>query len=321
MTLTKGQRLAQYEILSPLGSGGMGEVYRARDLGSIATSRSRSWPTHVAADPEMRRRFETEARAVAALSHPCILAIYELAVVDGVPVAVMELLEGETLRAAARDRARSRGARRSEIGAVDRRRPRGRARASGVIHRDLKPENVFLTTDGAVKILDFGLALQRLELPDVAGDGPTLAHTAHGVVLGTFGYMSPEQVTGERVDGRSDIFALGCVLYEMLGGRRLFAGDTPQEVIAEPDARPRAGAVGASTRGAPPELRAIVVAVRSSAIRRGASSRRATWRWRCARCSPGRPRRRRAAAGRERAASRSRSCRSSTPASIRSSST
>jgi eukaryotic-like serine/threonine-protein kinase len=230
-TLSSGARLAQYEIIEPIGSGGMGEVYRARDPRLDRDVAIKVMAPHVASDPEMRRRFETEARAIAALSHPCILAIHELAVVDGLPVAVMELLEGHSLRA------------RLKQGPVPWRETvhiaasiaegLAAAHARGVIHRDLKPENVFLTNDGAVKILDFGLALRRLELPALDGDGPTLARTAPNVVLGTLGYMSPEQVTGDRVDGRSDLFALGCVLYEMLSGRPLFAGSTPQEIVAQ----------------------------------------------------------------------------------------
>ena len=206
-TLSTGARLAQYEIVEPIGSGGMGEVYRARDSRLDRDVAIKVMAPHVAADPEMRRRFETEARAIAALSHSSIVAIHELAVVDDVPVAVMELLEGHTLRArlkqgplAWRDAVQIAASIADGLAA---------AHARGIIHRDLKPENVFLTNDGAVKILDFGLALRRLELPTLDSDGPTLAHTAPHVVLGTFGYMSPEQVTGERVDGRSDLFALG----------------------------------------------------------------------------------------------------------------
>jgi len=230
-TLAAGARLAQYEILEPIGSGGMGEVYRARDPRLARDVAIKVMAPHVAADPEMRRRFETEARAIAALSHPSILAIHELAVVDGVPVAVMELLEGHTLRSRLKQGsipwrdAVNIGAAIAEGLAV--------AHARGVIHRDLKPENVFLTNDGSVKILDFGLALRRLELPSVYSDGPTMARTAPHVVLGTLGYMSPEQVMGDRIDGRSDLFALGCVLYEMLSGRALFAGSTPQEIVAQ----------------------------------------------------------------------------------------
>jgi len=254
-TLSAGARLAQYEIIEPIGSGGMGEVYRARDPRLDRDVAIKVMAPHVAADPEMRRRFETEARAIAALSHPSILAIHELAVVDGVPVAVMELLEGQTLRArikqgplAWRDAVRIGAAIADGLAA---------AHARGVIHRDLKPENVFLTNDGAVKILDFGLALRRLELPALTGDGPTLVRTAPHVVLGTLGYMSPEQVTGERVDGRSDIFALGCVLYEIVSGRALFGGSTPQEIVAQL-MHDRVSELSDFDAAAPRELRPIV---------------------------------------------------------------
>jgi serine/threonine protein kinase/Tfp pilus assembly protein PilF len=227
MPLSPGQRFAQYEIVSRLGSGGMGEVYRARDLRLDREVAVKVMADHIAADPEMRRRFETEAKAVAALSHPSILSIHELIIIEGVPVAVMELLEGETLR----DRLAGGAMPWQEAVRIAAAIADGlsAAHAKGVVHRDLKPENVFLTSAGLVKILDFGLALQRLE-DDTAA--VTVARTAQGVVLGTFGYMSPEQVMGERVDGRSDVFATGCILYEMLTGRRRFAGATPQEVIA-----------------------------------------------------------------------------------------
>jgi len=252
MSLSKGQRLAQYEVVSPLGSGGMGEVYRARDLRLDREVAIKVMAEHVAADPEMRRRFETEAKAVAALSHPGILSIYELIMVEGIPVAVMELLEGETLR------------QRLSRGAIEWREAirigsavaegLAAAHAKGVVHRDLKPENVFLTSAGLVKILDFGLALQRL---DPVSATATIARTAQGVILGTFGYMSPEQVLGERVDGRSDVFAAGCVLYEMLTGRALFTGATPQEIIASL-MHDRGSEIGDFDPAAPSELRAVV---------------------------------------------------------------
>src|SRR5688572_3802470 len=196
-TLAPGSRLAQYEIVSTVGSGGMGVVYRARDTRLGRDVALKVMAPHIASDPLMRTRFETEARAVASLSHPGILSIYELAVADGVPYAVMELLEGRNLRERIskgplpwREAVEIAAAIADGLAA---------AHAKGIVHRDLKPENVFLTSDGHVKILDFGLALQRL---DAAGpDRPTVAQTAHGMVLGTFGYMSPEQVTGETVDG------------------------------------------------------------------------------------------------------------------------
>ena len=229
--MTPGHRIAQYEILGPLGSGGMGQVYKARDARLDREVAVKVMAPHIASDPEMRRRFETEARAIAALSHPNIISIYELAIVDDIPVAVMELLEGRNLRERLREGplpwrdAVQVAAATAEALAV--------AHAKGVIHRDLKPENVFLTLDDQVKILDFGLALQRLESPTLSADGVTIAQTARGIVLGTFGYMSPEQVTGDRVDGRTDIFAVGCLLYEMIRGERLFQGSTPQETVAK----------------------------------------------------------------------------------------
>jgi serine/threonine-protein kinase len=230
----------------------MGEVYRATDLRLERDVAIKVMAKHIAADPAMRQRFETEARAVAALSHPSIMAIHELGVVEGVPFAVMELLEGQTLRA------------RLQNGPVPWREAATivatiadgltAAHVKGIIHRDLKPENIFLTSDGAVKVLDFGLALQRFD----AGELPTgMLPTAPGTILGTFGYMSPEQVTGERIDARSDIFALGCVLFELLTGRRLFPGATPQEVVAHviAESRPGLSTIDAS---APAEMKAIV---------------------------------------------------------------
>jgi eukaryotic-like serine/threonine-protein kinase len=223
MVLTAGSRLLQYEIVSAVGSGGMGVVYRARDTRLGRDVALKVMAPHIASDPTMRTRFETEARAVASLSNPGILSIYELGVAEGIPFAVMELLEGKNLRE------------RITAGALPWREAceiaaaiadaLGAAHAKGIVHRDLKPENVFLTTDGHVKILDFGLALHRL---DVGSEGPTMARTMAGTILGTFGYMSPEQVMGEHVDGRTDVFALGCLLYEMLSGRQLFTGSTPQ---------------------------------------------------------------------------------------------
>lgn len=230
MTLERGFKIAQYEILESIGSGGMGEVYRARDSRLGREVAIKVMAPHVAADPDMRRRFETEARAIAALSHSSIVAIHELAILNGLPVAVMELLEGQTLR----QRLKSGPLPWQEAAQIGAAVADGltAAHARGIVHRDLKPENVFLTKDGTVKILDFGLALRRTAMPAGLGEGPTVAHTAAHIVLGTFGYMSPEQVTGEGVDTRSDLFALGCILFEMVSGRPLFAGSTAQEVVA-----------------------------------------------------------------------------------------
>jgi eukaryotic-like serine/threonine-protein kinase len=255
MALSPGDRLAQYTIVSPLGSGGMGEIYRARDTRLDRDVAVKVMAGHIASNPEMRRRFETEAKAVAALSHPSILSIHELLILDGSPVAVMELLEGETLRARMH---RGTHPWRDAVGCVvSIAEGLAAAHAKGVIHRDLKPDNVFLTTDGSVKILDFGLALHRLDGPEGTEVALTTARTVPGTVLGTFGYMSPEQVRGERVDGRSDIFSLGCIVYEMLSGRRLFPGTTPEEIVGQLlyDSIPELSAFDPL---APPELRSIV---------------------------------------------------------------
>jgi serine/threonine protein kinase len=225
-----GTRLAHYEVIDSIGAGGMGEVYRARDSRLGREVAIKVMADHIASDPNMRRRFETEARAVAALSHPSIISIYELAIVDNAPISVMELLQGEALRARlARGPMPWRDAVQIAAAVAD---GLAAAHARGIIHRDLKPENVYLTSDGGVKILDFGLAVLRPGAQTTGPDTPTIAATAQGVVLGTLGYMSPEQVSGEHVDGRSDIFSLGCMIFEMLSGRRLFTGSTPQEVIA-----------------------------------------------------------------------------------------
>jgi serine/threonine protein kinase len=251
VTLAPGFRLAQYELTASLGAGGMGEVYRAKDLRLAREVAIKVMAPHIASDPLMRQRFEIEARAVASLSHPSIMAIHELGIAGDVPFAVMELLEGQTLRARIQEGAL--GWRDAVAIAATIADGLAAAHVKGIVHRDLKPENVFITTDGAVKILDFGLALHR----GSAGELPTGLHTAPGTVLGTFGYMSPEQVTGGRVDGRSDIFAAGCILYEMLTGRRLFDGGTPQETIAGLlHAGPRD--LSALDATAPIELRAIV---------------------------------------------------------------
>jgi eukaryotic-like serine/threonine-protein kinase len=236
MNLAQGRVLGRYEILGPLGSGGMGEVYRARDLQLKREVAVKVLPEHVAGNPDSLSRFEREALTLAQLSHPNILSIHDFGRYNGVTLAVMELLEGETLRRRIESSALS--ARRSlEIGAAI---AEGLAVAhtKGIVHRDLKPENVFITNDNQVKILDFGLA--RMDSPGLAVSGsfdslPT--ETVPGMVRGTIGYMSPEQLRGTSVDGRSDIFSLGCVLYEMLTGRRAFAkatiADTMTAILTE----------------------------------------------------------------------------------------
>ncbi len=226
-----GRTLGHYQITSLLGAGGMGEVYRARDLRLDRDVAVKILPEHLAADAEALRRFEREAKAVAALSHPNILAIHDFGNEDGVSYAVMELLKGETLGACIQRGAM--GWREAvEIGSAIAE-GLAAAHAKNIIHRDLKPENIFLTHYGQVKILDFGIArVKRAVTPDAQTLTSASETTRHGVVMGTIGYMSPEQVKGETVEAQSDIFSLGCVLYEMLSGQRPFARATTAEMIA-----------------------------------------------------------------------------------------
>ena len=221
MPLELGASLGPYVVVAPLGAGGMGEVYRARDERLGRDVAVKVLPAGLAGDPERLRRFANEARAAAAISHPNVLAVYDVETA-GTPYVVFELLEGETLREHLSGGALA-PARAVEVAAQV---ARGLAAAheKGIVHRDLKPDNVFLTRDGLVKILDFGLArvLDPPSAPELTA-APTLERTAAGVVLGTSGYMSPEQVRGLPADPRSDLFALGILLYEMLSGLRAFA--------------------------------------------------------------------------------------------------
>jgi len=229
MPLAPGVRLGPYEVVSPLGAGGMGEVYKARDPRLGRDVAIKVLPGSLASDPSRLHRFEQEARAVAALSHANILAIFDIGTGD-VPFLVTELLEGETLRAVI------------ERGPVPMRRATdialqlvaglAAAHGRGIVHRDLKPENVFLTRDGTVKILDFGLAKCETGLGGAAAADHTMAATSAGVILGTVGYMAPEQIRGEPADPRSDIFAVGTVLYEMVSGQRAFHGDSPADTMS-----------------------------------------------------------------------------------------
>jgi Tol biopolymer transport system component len=232
MPIPSGTKLGPYEIVAPVGAGGMGEVYRARDQRLGRDVAIKVLPAALSRDAERMRRFEQEARAAAALNHPNILAIFDIGTHDDSPYLVTELLEGETLRE--RMQARALSARKAVDYAQQIARGLVAAHEKGILHRDLKPENIFVTSSGQVKILDFGLA--KLIIPEGAGsasDSPTLATgTAAGVVLGTVGFMSPEQVRGLAVDARSDLFSLGTILYEMASGRRAFGGDTPADTMS-----------------------------------------------------------------------------------------
>ena len=258
MSVSPGDRLGPYELLSSVGVGGMGEVYRARD-----TRLARDVAVKVIAgdstpSPDRLHRFEQEAKALAALDHPHILAVHDVGTEHGTAYVVFELLDGETLR------------QRLERGALPTRKAvelavqicqgLAAAHARGITHRDLKPENLFLTRDGRLKILDFGLAKLHSALDDRGVQptgGATSEITGAGTVLGTVGYMSPEQVKGVRADSRSDIFSFGCVLYEMLARRRAFHGETAAETMTAilhedpPDIAERTG-------GVPPALERIV---------------------------------------------------------------
>ncbi len=232
MSLAAGTRLGPYEILAPIGAGGMGEVWRAKDPRLGRDVAIKVLPASFSADADRLRRFEQEAKAAGLLNHPNITIVYDIGQADGAPYVVSELLEGETLRAALA------GGRLSQRKAIDYALQiaggLSAAHEKGIVHRDLKPENLFVTRDGRVKILDFGLAkLTHTEETGGATNLPTAtAGTEPGVVLGTLGYMSPEQVKGRNADARSDIFSFGAILYEMLSGKRAFHGDSAAETMS-----------------------------------------------------------------------------------------
>jgi len=243
-----GARLGPYEIVAPLGAGGMGEVWRARDPRLGREVAIKVLPASFSQDADRLRRFEQEARAAGVLNHPNITAVYDIGTHDGAPYVVQELLEGETLRAALA--AGKLSPRKAIDYALQIAHGLAAAHEKGIVHRDLKPENLFVTRDGRIKILDFGLAKLVSERPldaagreqtavsqhPMAGHGesaiPTVMGTEPGVVLGTLGYMSPEQVKGKAADARSDIFSFGAILYEMLSGQRAFRGDSAAETMS-----------------------------------------------------------------------------------------
>jgi serine/threonine protein kinase/tetratricopeptide (TPR) repeat protein len=231
MTLMAGTRLGAYQIVAPLGAGGMGEVYRATDTRLGRDVAVKVVSARLMDNPSALARFEREARTVAALSHPNIVALYDVGRANGIGFAVMELLEGESLeRHLASEDLSWRRALDIGVSVAD---GLASAHGKGLVHRDLKPANIFITEDGLVKLLDFGLATEDPFRSTSPIANPTgAAETEPGAILGTVAYMSPEQVRGERADHRSDIFSLGCVLYEMLTGRRPFGGRTAAETLA-----------------------------------------------------------------------------------------
>src|SRR5712692_7939215 len=234
MPLAAGTRLGPYEILSPAGAGGMGEVYRARDTRLERTVGIKVLPTHLAANPDLKQRFEREARAVSSLSHPNICTLHDIGHQSGVDFLVLEYLEGETL-----DRRLTKGPMpldellRCAVQMAD---ALEKAHRQGIIHRDLKPANIMLTKSGT-KLLDFGLAKLQDEpvpvaaaLTEMTAEGRKL--TQEGTILGTFQYMAPEQLEGAEADARTDIFAFGAVLYEMATGRAAFTGASRASLIS-----------------------------------------------------------------------------------------
>src|SRR5512132_2230010 len=237
MPLSSGTRLGPYEIVAAIGAGGMGEVYKARDTRLERTVAVKVLPSHLSTSPEVRQRFEREAKTISQLSHPHICALYDVGNQDGVEFLVMEYLEGETLSdrlvkgPLVFDQVLRYGLEIAD--ALD------KAHRQGIVHRDLKPGNVMLTKSG-VKILDFGLA--KAVAPAAARSGVSLTSlptqqaraelTAEGTILGTLQYMAPEQLEGKEADARTDIFALGTVLYEMATGRKAFSGESQASLIS-----------------------------------------------------------------------------------------
>jgi predicted Ser/Thr protein kinase len=221
MPMSPGSRFGPYEIVAPLGAGGMGEVYRARDTRLGRDVAVKILPEEMAKDASRRQRFELEARAVAALNHPNIVAVYDV----GEGYIVSELVDGESLRG------QKPGVRKAIDIAVQIAGGLAAAHTAGITHRDLKPENILLTRDGRVKILDFGLAKMAPAHSAAAATDTVTAQTDPGVVVGTVGYMSPEQVRGQAADHRSDIFSFGLILYELVAGRRAFAGETTVDTM------------------------------------------------------------------------------------------
>src|SRR6266404_5152581 len=232
MALVARTKLGRYEIRSKIGEGGMGEVYRARDEKLNRDVAIKVLPATFSQNADRLRRFEQEAQAVGALNHPNILAVYDVGMHDNAPYVVSELLEGETLRQ--RIGGSALAPRRAIDYALQIAHGLAAAHERGIVHRDLKPDNIFITKDGRVKILDFGIAkLTQAEGSQSQTDIPTRrVDTGPGIVIGTVGYMSPEQIRGKGVDHRSDIFSFGAILYEMLSGRRAFYGDSAADTMS-----------------------------------------------------------------------------------------
>src|SRR5215471_2701059 len=232
MSLLAGSRLGPYEIVAPLGAGGMGEVYRARDTRLAREVAIKVLPADVSADSDRRNRFEQEARSASALNHPNIVTLYDIGTHEGALYIAMEIVEGRSLRELLTgDLLPSRKVLDISVQIAE---GLAKAHSAGIVHRDLKPENVIVSKDGFVKILDFGLAKLTQQTASDASNLPTMAEpaTRPGTVLGTVGYMSPEQASGQPVDFRSDQFSFGSILYEMTTGKRAFQRATGVETMS-----------------------------------------------------------------------------------------
>ena len=228
--LAPAARVGHYEVVSLLGHGGMGEVYRGRDLRLSRDVALKVLHGELAKDEDRTRRFEQEARAAGILNHPNIVAVYDIGQHEGWPYIISELLQGETLRD--RMATSTLGWRKAVEYGIQIAHGLTAAHERGIVHRDLKPENLFLTKDGLIKILDFGIAKLGPGEGGVGSDIETLSQTGPGTILGTAGYMSPEQVRGLVADHRSDVFSLGAVLFEMLTGNRAFKGASPADTLS-----------------------------------------------------------------------------------------
>jgi predicted esterase len=257
VTLTAGTRLGPYEILAPLGAGGMGEVYRARDTRLQRTVAIKVLPAHLSSDHESRARFEQEAKSISALQHPNICVVHDIGSQDGLAFMVMEFVAGQTL-----DKLIPRGGLATDLAmkyAAQIAEALARAHATGIVHRDLKPANIMVDESGLVKVLDFGLAKLAERVSPDSDEAPTMAavSTTPGMIVGTLAYMSPEQAEGKPIDARSDIFSFGAVFYEMLSGKRAFQAPSGAALLAAV-MRDDPKSLSEIRHDIPPEVRRIV---------------------------------------------------------------
>ncbi|HEX5133919.1 MAG TPA: serine/threonine-protein kinase, partial [Thermoanaerobaculia bacterium] len=256
MPLPAGTRVGPYEIVSALGIGGMGEVYRARDPRLGREIALKVLPEELSTDADRLARFEREARSASALNHPHIVTVYDIGRADSLSYIAMELVEGHTLREAVASGPLP--GKRAVAIAAQAADALAKAHSVGIVHRDLKPENVMVSRDGFVKILDFGLAKLVAPVSDTVSHAATaIDATRPGVLLGTVGYMSPEQARGGEVDFRSDQFSFGSILYEIASGRRAFQGESAPETMAA-IIREEPESLGRAPASVPPPYRWIV---------------------------------------------------------------